>query len=106
MDFRAKAFRRELERRGRLVAPNPWLETEPWALYIEGVKQSRLDALKIAERVSRQDILQYWERKGRVSPGTIDTIDWTAVGKGMDASPWPSAVGIEALRWDVLCGEV
>ena len=87
MDFHAKAFRRQLERQGKTVAPNPWFAWEPWALYVDGVKQSRLVTKMIAERLARSDIIHYWERKGRFPSGVSDLIDWDSVEKGMKESP-------------------
>jgi hypothetical protein len=66
---------------------NPWLPTEPWALFIKGEKQTHVDKHAIMEAVTLPPLLAYWEKKARYSPEAHDLIDWTANQKAMRQSP-------------------
>ena len=87
VDAKAQAYRRMLESTGRSAALNPRFFHEPAALFIDGVKSSRLDHSHIMELVSLPALRTYWAAKGRLSASTIPEVDWLSLSRAMKALP-------------------
>ena len=86
-DARAKRYRCRLVRQGRQTAANPRFFTEPSALFIESVKQSRLCPDGIMELITLPPLLSYWERRGRLNSLSRREINWPRVKKMMKTLP-------------------
>ncbi|CAJ1967468.1 unnamed protein product [Cylindrotheca closterium] len=69
VDNWAVAYRHQLEASNQLIAPNARFFTELAALYIGGVKQSRLDPDYIQELVALPALRKRWREKLTVTPG-------------------------------------
>lgn len=87
-DKEAQAYRRLVESSDEEDAPNPRFFTEPAALFIHGVKQSRLDRSAIMELVTLPPLKEYWVSRNRISPTQFDLIDWDAVHRCMTSLPF------------------
>ncbi len=68
-------------------APNPWFKFERWALFVHGVKQSRLDPRVITDLVTLPPLRDYWATKDRLSGTSFDSVDWPAVDRAMTEVP-------------------
>ncbi|CAJ1938570.1 unnamed protein product [Cylindrotheca closterium] len=68
VDNWAVAYRHQLEASHQLIAPNARFFTELAALYIGGVKQSRLDPDYIQELVELPALRKRWHEKLTVTP--------------------------------------
>ena len=78
-DRMAGIFRRLLRRNHISEAPNARFFSEPSALFIHGVKQSRLDLEQIRVLVSRPQFKDKWQVQ------TEDELDWSALRRSMQA---------------------
>mmetsp|Transcript_1885 Transcript_1885/g.4283 ORF Transcript_1885/g.4283 Transcript_1885/m.4283 type:complete len:275 (+) Transcript_1885:175-999(+) len=87
VDARAQAHRRHLETTGQLVPANPRFFDEPVALFLEGVKVSKIDPARIAELITLPPLQAYWSRKHRLTHLTSPEVDWLSVGRAMNALP-------------------
>ena len=88
VDRAAQKHREDLFGRGELIAANPWFMTERWSLYIDGVKQSRLDRSAIGELITVPPFKEYVVAKGRITRAALPLIDWQSVGRAMSDSPF------------------
>lgn len=87
-DNEAQRFRIHIEATTDAAAPNPRFVTEPSALFIHGVKQSRLDRSAIMELVTLPLLKEYWMSRDRISSHQFELIDWEAVHRCMNSLPF------------------
>ena len=83
VDTWAVAYRKQLVRHGDLIAPNPRFFSEPAALFIGDVKQSRLDPVLIQELVCMPALRERWRRTNHLDAQAEAEIDWKLLGRAM-----------------------
>lgn len=66
---------------------NPRFFTEPSALFVHGIKQSRLSRSFIQETVTLPCIREYWSKRNRISDEAFPLIDWSAMERGVKSLP-------------------
>ncbi|CAJ1933621.1 unnamed protein product, partial [Cylindrotheca closterium] len=87
VDNWAVAYRHQLEASNQLIAPNSRFFTELAALYIGGVKQSRLDPDYIQELVALPALRKRWHEKLTVTPEAESETDWPSLARAMRSLP-------------------
>jgi hypothetical protein len=87
VDVRAQNYRRQLESQRGSVARNPRFFSEPAALFIDGVKVSRLDQARIMEVVTLPALRAYWARRLRLTDASSLEVDWSSLSRAMKALP-------------------
>jgi hypothetical protein len=87
VDNWAVAYRHQLEMSNQLIAPNARFFTELAALYIGGVKQSRLDPEYIQELVALPALRKRWCKKLTVPPEAESETDWMSLDRAMRSLP-------------------
>ena len=120
VDRLASSLRQELEDDPSFMpSSNPRFFSEPCAIFINGVKQSRLSRSHIQETITLPGIKEYWQKRNRISEDAFAVIDWSAMQRGVKSLPpgiqrWMTkhtvgmcSVGKFRLRWkhdsDDLC---
>ncbi|CAJ1929534.1 unnamed protein product [Cylindrotheca closterium] len=87
VDNWAVAYRHQLEASNHLIASNARFFTELAALYIGGVKQSRLDPDHIQELVALPALRKRWREKLTVTPEAESETDWPSLARAMRSLP-------------------
>jgi hypothetical protein len=68
------------------MVTNMGLHYEQWHLRIENHKVVKNIESTLHEFISKQEIKQYWDRKGRVSANYFEQVSWSAIEKAMKFS--------------------
>jgi len=63
------------------------IEGEPWQLWVQREKLTKDIQGSIYSAVHNRESLHYWETKRDIDPDGLQTIDWPAIGKAMQALP-------------------
>lgn len=82
-----KDWRWVLALEGKIVASNPRFFTEPSSLFLDSIKQSRLDPDTIMDLVTLPPLKAHWERRHRLTPQAFQEVDWKRVGEIMASLP-------------------
>ena len=83
VDAIAQGYADELIATDDTIATNPRFFSEPCAVYIDNEKVSCLALESVDEAVVLPELMEYWERKGRLTPETFRLVDWPIVHRAM-----------------------
>jgi len=87
MDLQAKARRVLLETAEATTNWNAWLPGETWTASMTNEKLCKQPEDVIKDKISRQQMKLYWNKRQRIPAQHFDTIAWDAVGKAMKQIP-------------------